>query len=245
MFRRDDPNNSDGIFVLDGQIFSVNDLISTMRRMGISIRLSRDGLTIDGEHISSITNLDGNKCPLASNCDKRIALVEFLKLQKRQSVADNQQQQYSNRSSEYDQEPMYSSPSRQHSRDEYHSEESSRDFIKPNNHDLFEGNIANSSPLFDEPQEETRGLFDEPEFQSKPEERLFEDSFFSRSESNFSRDKQHDSRGFQEDRNQRNMGQLYCKKCGYDLDSGWSICPKCGSRVPISTNNRSEPEYLF
>ena len=68
-------NNPDGIFVLNGQIFSVNDLINAMRRQGLRIHLTRGGLSIDGEQISSISSLEGNKCPLASTCEKRVALI--------------------------------------------------------------------------------------------------------------------------------------------------------------------------
>lgn len=265
MYRRDEPEKSDGIFVLNGQIFSVNDLINTMRRMGISIRLTRDGMTVDGEHINSITDLDGNKCPLAGNCEKRVALVDFLKLQKKRSAVDErpvvpptafEESLYS-----YPRDSYSTQQQSQHSRQDFRSEEPARDFIKPNNHDLFEGNVSGPQDLFEESRDEPSGLFDEPDFRSELEEKLFEDSFFSRSEysdDDFSREKPQfdsrdtrdtrDSRGYfdnRDDFNQRSENQLYCKKCGYDLEQTWSTCPKCGSRVPIQQSKRTESEFLF
>ncbi|HUT80796.1 MAG TPA: hypothetical protein VMZ29_06280 [Candidatus Bathyarchaeia archaeon] len=247
-------NNPDGIFVLNGQIFSVNDLINIMRRHGISIRLTRDGLSIDGEQISSVSNLDGNKCPLAGNCEKRVALVEFLKLQKSQPM---------NQERVYDKPTNYDSPSvssrdnfdyQEDFRDNYQDlrrdsprDEQSRDFIKPNNHDLFEGNVSNSRGLFDEPpQEEVRGLFDEPDFKDESNEDYFENSFFNRneySERELSREDQFESKGYRPE--PREMNQHFCKRCGFDIDLSWNSCPKCGQRIISQNPQKTDSDYLF
>ena len=128
-------DNPDGIFVLNGQIFSVNDLINIMRRHGIRIHLNRNGLTVDGEQITSITNLDGNRCPLAPACEKRVALIEFLKIQKSQVTS------YSRDDSYEDYEPPLARPMQE--RDSYleqKREPTRRDFIQPNNHEMLPSN---------------------------------------------------------------------------------------------------------
>ncbi len=248
-------NNPDGIFVLNGQIFSVNDLINIMRRHGISIRLTRDGLSIDGEQINSVSNLDGNKCPLAGNCEKRVALVEFLKLQKSQPMY--QDRPY-DRPTNYD-EPSFSSRDNYDYQEDYRDnyqdlrrdsprEEQSRDFIKPNNHDLFEGNVSNSRGLFDEPppQEEVRGLFDEPDFTAESNDDYFENSFFNRNEyteRELSREDQFSSRNNRSE--PRDTNQNFCKRCGFDVDPNWNSCPKCGQRILSQNQQRTDSEYLF
>jgi len=243
MLSRDDDSSSNGIFVLNGQIFSVNDLINAMRRQGINIRLNREGISIDNEYIPSITNLEGDRCPLAKICEKRIALVEFLKLQKsRQALHEYGDER---RSPTYQQSftrnfTPEESPSR---------ESSSPDFIRPNNHDLFEGNVSDSRALFDEPlQSPSRGLFDEPDFTSGDTDLPFEDSLFERNnnfDSSFSRDKERFSERFSDDSHHtNNSSQLFCKKCGYDLQSNWKVCPSCGYRIERQESQRSE-DYLF
>ncbi|MHA1211861.1 MAG: zinc ribbon domain-containing protein [Candidatus Heimdallarchaeota archaeon] len=242
MINNNDNNNPDGIFVLNGQIFSVNDLINVMRRHGMRIRLTGNGLSVDGEEISSITNLDDNRCPLAGQCDKRIALIDFLKLQRSQDTRQDHFQDYRPANDSQ----MFSSSQIQKPHTEAYREEPSRDFIKPNNHDLFEGNVSRNTGLFDEPQqhqpqEEMRGLFDEPSFQSESE-----DSFFNRteySEQELPRDNQFGSRDSRPE--PRDMNQHFCNRCGYDINPTWNSCPKCGQRVSTQNSQRSEPDYLF
>ncbi|NHJ46889.1 MAG: zinc ribbon domain-containing protein [Asgard group archaeon] len=237
MFDRSD--NPDGIFVLNGQVFSVNDLIAVMRRHGIRIRLNRDGLSVDGEQITSISNLDSNKCPLAKSCDKLSALMDFLKLQKSQ---ESRERAYDRRDSV---EPPYIQDSQQDYRDDfredYRRDKSKRsDFIKPNNHDLFEGNVSNSQGLFDEPSPpESQGLFDEPSYSNDKDNSLFEDSLFRQDdyeEPEYSRDNQFQDRSYKDD--SRVQDQLFCQKCGFDVDSNWNSCPRCGQR--IAQNNRQK-----
>ncbi|MBK5114478.1 MAG: hypothetical protein KGD59_09110 [Candidatus Heimdallarchaeota archaeon] len=228
-------DNPDGIFVLNGQIFSVNDLISIMRRHGIRIHLNRDGLTIDGEQISSISNLNGNKCPLATACEKRVALVEFLKLQKTQDTRDDS----------YGYEPPLARPMQEREPlSEYRKEPTRRDFIQPNNHDLFEGNISDSSKLYNEPEKVERPQFDDDDFFDDPRESQFEDSLFQRKEypqeKEYSREKQvYDY----DDYKTEELSNSYCKRCGYDLNSAWNSCPKCGQRVLVE--KASNEDYLF
>ena len=231
-----DNTNPDGIFVLNGQIFSVNDLINAMRRQGLRIHLNRDGLTIDGEQITSISNLDENQCPLASTCEKRVALVEFLKLQKKQNSRDRYHQ---NHRIGYDSSPDIFSEDEDEDF-QLRREDSRRDFIKANNHDLFEGNVSNSPGLFDEPLEEGRGLFDEPDLFSEPESKQFEDSPYrenSFEEKSFSRDdlftepKRQDSR--------QDTDQPFCPECGFDIQPSWNSCPNCSYKIirrPVTKN---------
>jgi hypothetical protein len=229
-------DNPDGIFVLNGQIFSVNDLISIMRRHGIQIHLNRDGLTSDGEQISSISNLDGNKCPLATACEKRVALVEFLKLQKTQDTRGDDSYGY---------EPPLARPMQEREPlSEYKKEPTRRDFIQPNNHDLFEGNISDSSKLYNEPEKVERPQFDDDDFFDDPRESQFEDSLFQRKEypqeKEYSREKQvYDY----DDYKTEELSNSYCKRCGYDLNSAWNSCPKCGQRVLVE--KASNEDYLF
>ncbi len=236
MINNDD--NAKGIFVLNGQMFSVNDLINVMRRHGLRIDMTRNGLAIDGEQITSISNLDGNKCPLAGTCEKRIALVEFLKLQKTQGTRDQN----------YDFiEPPYLQSSQQSSQYEYRSKEPRNDFIKPNNHDLFEGNVSQSRGLFDEPEVETemRGLFDEPDFYSDSEEPLFEGSLFNEN-NNQNRDLPRD-RQFSNSSNYNETHTVennYCNKCGFDLNPSWNSCPNCGQRI-TQRSNRNNNDYFY
>jgi hypothetical protein len=239
--------------VLNGQVFSVNDLIAVMRRHGIRIRLNRDGLSIDGEQITSISNLDGNKCPLAKSCDKLSALMDFLKLQKSQEFRERV---YEHRDSI---EPPYIQDSQQDYRDEYRDEyredyrrdkQKRSDFIKPNNHDLFEGNVSNSRGLFDEPtpQEtpsQVKGLFDDPTYGNDKDNSLFENSIFRQGdydESDYSQDNQYQDRMYRDD--SRVQDQLFCQKCGFDLDSNWNTCPRCGQRI-VQNNKQKTYDTLF
>ncbi|NHK32825.1 MAG: zinc ribbon domain-containing protein [Asgard group archaeon] len=234
----DRRENPDGIFVLNGQVFSVNDIIAVMRRHGIRIRLNRDGLTVDGEQISSISNLDSNRCPLANSCEKLSSLMDFLKMQKRQ---ESQEKVYDQRSSI---EPPYIHDSQQDYSDDYRREDSRRsDFIKPNNHDLFEGNVTNSRGLFDEPPEEQRGLFDEPSFDNNNESSFFEDQVFSRSDfddSDYSQENQYRDRSYRDEPQE----QIFCQKCGFDLNSNWNSCPRCGQRI-AQNNKQNTFDTLF
>ncbi|NHJ32835.1 MAG: zinc ribbon domain-containing protein [Asgard group archaeon] len=232
-------DNPDGIFVLNGQIFSVNDLISIMRRHGIRIHLNRNGLTVDGEQITSISNLDGNKCPLATACEKRVALVEFLKLQKSQDTRDTS---YS-RDDSYDYEPPLARPMQKHDTlSEYRKEPTRRDFIQPNNHDLFEGNISDKPNFYDEPEREKRPQFDD-DFYEDPRDNQFEDSLFQSREypeKEYSREKKiYDY----DDYKTEELSNSYCKRCGYDVDSSWNSCPKCGQRILVE--RASNEDYLF
>lgn len=231
----DRRENPDGIFVLNGQVFSVNDIIAIMRRHGISIRLNRDSLTVDGEQISSISNLDSNRCPLANSCEKLSSLMDFLKMQKQHEFQERVSDQRANI------EPPYVHDSQQDYNDEYRREDSRRsDFIKPNNHDLFEGNVSNSRSLFDEPPQEQRGLFDEPIFDNNndDESSYLEDQVFGRSDyddSEYSREKQYFDRSYREE----SQEQLFCQKCGFDLNSNWNSCPRCGQRIAQNTKQNS------
>jgi len=244
MLSGNDNSNSNGIFVLNGQVFSVNDLINAMRRQGIHIHLSKDGLSIDGEYIPSITNLEGDRCPLAKNCEKRIALVEFLKLRKKEGTFD------------FEREPRQSSFQDSSFTREFPIKERTResptpDFIQPNNHDLFEGNVSNSRGLFDEPvQESPRGLFDEPDFNADERDLSFEDSFFEQRphegfDSDFTQDNQGLSNTFDMHRDSHSQNhQLFCQRCGYDLQQNWKVCPSCGKQVEPQSSSHSE-DYLF
>ncbi len=225
-------DNPEGIFVLNGQIFSVNDLISIMRRHGIRIHLNRNGLTIDGEQITSISNLDGNRCPLATACDKRVALVDFLKLQKTQVAQEEDN---------YDCEPPLARPMQERAdSSDYRKEPSRRDFIQPNNHDLFEGNISEKSNFYEEPEREERPQFEEESFYDNPREKQFEDSLFQSKqypEKEYSREKQiHDYKT-------EEPSNSYCKRCGFDINSTWNSCPKCGQRILVEKANNDD--YLF
>ncbi|NHJ03372.1 MAG: hypothetical protein EAX90_00990 [Candidatus Heimdallarchaeota archaeon] len=235
-------NKPDGILVVNGQIFSASDLINIMRRHGIRIGMNREGLIIDGEQVVSISNLDDNKCPLAGTCEKRVALVEFLKLQKTQEI----------RSSQYEEERLnYSEASlfydnHENQNNDFRREEPRNDFIKPNNHDLFEGNISNQYGLFDEPPVvRDRGLFDEPPLFSEPEENQFEDSLYQES-NDFEQKPNQNEDYYQEKRqfNQHESQQPFCSECGFDLKSSWISCPNCGNRV-IRKAISKEKNYFF
>lgn len=224
-----DNTNPDGIFVLNGQIFSANDLINAMRKQGLRIHLTRDGLSIDGEQITSISSLDENQCPLAGTCEKRVALIEFLKLQKTQNAREG-----FHRENHFGYESSSNSFSRNSEQEDFQMrrEDSRRDFIKANNHDLFEGNVSNTPGLFDEPVEEVRGLFDEPDLFSEPETNQFEDSFNrddSSEENSFSRD------DLFSDQNKRgshqHSDQPFCPECGFDVQSSWNTCPNCSHKI--------------
>ncbi len=231
-------DNPEGIFVLNGQIFSVNDLINIIRRHGIRIHLNRNGLTIDGEQITSISNLDGNKCPLASACEKRVALVEFLKLQKTQVTSDSRDTSFD------DYEPPLARPMQvRDSYSEHKREPTRRDFIQPNNHDLFEGNISNRSSYYEEPERVERPQFEDDDFYEDPRDTQFEDSLFQSKEypeKDFSREKQ--LYDYDDYRNEE-LSNSYCKRCGYDLNPAWNSCPKCGQRA--LTEKAGNDDYLF
>ena len=241
MLNNDD--NTDGIFVVNGQIFSATDLLDVMRRHGIRIRVSRDGLNVDGEQISSISHLDHDKCPLASTCEKRVALVEFLKLQKSQDRAPHRYDDNSNYSSYSERDGFMQQDDQE---DDYEFDRDTRrsDFIRPNNHDLFEGNVSQQAGLFDEPSTPTRerGLFDEPDlFSDSRDERPFEETFYQdnsnqeersfRQPDNFSRQTQQES------------NQPFCSECGFDLKPNWVSCPNCGHRVLRHSRNVNKNQF--
>jgi len=243
LINNENNNNPDGVFVLNGQIFSVNDLINAMRRQGLRIHLNRDGLSIDGEQIASISSFDENKCPLAGTCEKRVALIDFLKLQKTQNTREDY-----HRENRFDRESSPDIINRNYEQEDFQSrrENPRRDFIKPNNHDLFEGNVSNSPGLFDEPVEEIKGLFDEPDLFSEPETKQFEDSFHrddSKEEKSFSRDdmfSDHSRRGLQ----QENEQQPFCSECGFDLQPSWNTCPNCSCKITRRASQNSK-NYHF
>ncbi|NHJ86724.1 MAG: hypothetical protein FK734_14765 [Asgard group archaeon] len=260
MFSGNDKK-SDGIFVLDGQIYSANDLINAMRRHGIRLQITRNGIAIEGEQISSISNLEDNKCPLAGTCEKRVALVEFLKLQRQQSFSqrttpqdDLYEDDFDNfdRSSEFTSYPQNRDDTPTSRRD---NSRTNRDFIKPNNHDLFEGNVRQSNGLFDDqPVDDARTLFDEPEFRSTPDKSFFEDSFYDDdnddydSDMDYSRDKPSysSSKNFDFSRQQQrsHQDQSYCRRCGSDVDPNWVVCPKCRAEIKPRAQV-SDEDYLF
>ncbi|MHA1155606.1 MAG: hypothetical protein ACTSQK_05815 [Candidatus Heimdallarchaeota archaeon] len=237
-----DNNNPDGIFVLNSQIFSVNDLINAMRKQGLRIHLTRDGLSIDGEQITSISSLDENKCPLAGTCEKRVALVEFLKLQKTQNAQENY-----HRGNRFEQEASPDIFSRSNELEDLQNrrEDSRRDFIKPNNHDLFEGNVSNSPGLFDEPVEEIRGLFDEPDLFTEPETKQFEDSFYrddSLEEKSHSQDDMFSDTSRR--RPQQESEQPFCPECGFDIQPSWNTCPNCSHKITRRVEARNKNRYF-
>lgn len=245
-------NNPDGIFVVNGQVFSINDLLNVMRRHGMRIRVNANGLYIDGEQINSITNFNDNKCPLAKTCEKRVALIEFLKLQKNQQ----QSKDYSQRDFSYESEPQsfyqdtYEDSNDQDNYFEQKEDKPRRDFIRPNNHDLFEGNVEESRGLFDEPVTEARGLFDEPDLFSESETSNFEDSFYKERPEHFDdrrepndnpyRENTRDNRSFTRD----NPEQPFCAECGFDLKPSWVSCPNCGYRI-IRKKRPSERNFRY
>jgi hypothetical protein len=248
---RDDANPK-GVFVINDQIFSVTDLLSIMQRHGIRIKVNRDGLMIDGEYISSIANLEDDRCPLSTSCEKRVALVDFLKVQR----SKESYRPMNSHTREYDAPQAY--PTVTHN-PEYleRKEEPRRDFIKPNNHDLFEGNINNSNAdLFDEPEEPIMGLFDEPDIFSSPDvhrgNQSQDDQYYGNSNNN-SNDYS-DSRPLPRDRpyssNDQEFGvhnrsqQPFCSECGFDLNPTWNSCPNCGYKVVRGNSNNSDKLFF-
>ena len=143
-------------------------------------------------------------------------------------------------------------------------EEPRRDFIKPNNHDLFEGNINNSRGLFDEPEEEPiMGLFDEPDIFSSPEnqrssssheEPLFGSNNDYGNSDYSSNDFREDSRPVSRDRTyssndqdyrvQNRSQQPFCSECGFDMNPSWNICPNCGHKVVRRNSNNSDKLFF-
>ena len=228
MFSRDE--NKEGVFVLNGQIYSITDVIKIMQRHGIHLRQNHDGLFIDGERISSISDLNDNKCPLARTCEKRVALVEFLKLQK-QNLPDNNFQQ------RLPDQYQIRDASNDHSFSR--NEEPRRDFIKPNNHDLFEGNISDNSSSRDDAIDDIRKLFDGPDIFSNDDQ--YEEPFYSNDEFQDSRSSSRD-RDYINNQNldyNRNIEQPFCAECGFDLNPNWNTCPNCGYKI-IKKNIASE-----
>ena len=232
----------DGILVVNGQIFSASDLINIMRRHGIRIGLNREGLIINGEQVSSISNLDDNKCPLAGTCEKRVALVEFLKLQK---IREIETPQFREDNLNYSEASLFYDNHENHNND-FRRDEPRNDFIKPNNHDLFEGNISNQRGLFDEPSERSnRGLFDEPPLFSDSGENHFEESLYR--ESNDFESKPIQNEDYYSENHQfqqQDSQQPFCSECGFDLQPSWVSCPNCGNRV-IRRTNTNEKNYFF
>lgn len=238
-----DDNNPDGIFVINGQIFSAVELLNAMRRHGIHVRVGQNGLNIDGEQISSISNLDDNKCPLASTCDKRVALVEFLKLQRKHGnkISQEREQQIEPEplQSLFDEAPLFKNEQRNR------KEDSRRDFIKANNHDLFDGNISSKPGLFDENINQERGLFDGPDLFTETENSQFEDSFYKEGNHYEGRKSiQEDSFSQKRNLNFQDKEQPFCAECGFDLKPNWVSCPNCGYRV-IRKNVQNEKNYFY
>ena len=243
-----DEIKPEGVFVINDQIFSVTDLLSLMQRHGIRVKLNRDGLMIDGEYISSVANLDENRCPLATSCEKRVALVDFLKLQK-----SNTSYRPTNNSPVRDYDAPQAYPTMSQNSDYLERrEEPRRDFIKANNHDLFDGNINNSNAgLFDEPEEPTRGLFDEPDMFSTPEvsrgNQNQDNQYFGNNDFGETRSLPQD-RSYSNDNQDysvQNKSQIqpYCSECGFDLNPTWNSCPNCGNKV--FRGNSSGNDKLF
>ncbi|MFW9921898.1 MAG: zinc ribbon domain-containing protein [Candidatus Thorarchaeota archaeon] len=236
-------NNPDGIFVVNGQIYSAVELINAMRRHGIHVRVSPNGLNIDGEQISSISNLDDNKCPLATTCDKRVALIEFLKLQKKQNMVN-----YNEKEFQIEPEPIHSLfdetlPLRNEPKNR--RESSRRDFIKANNHDLFDGNISSKPGLFDEPISQDGGLFDGPDLFSAHESSQFEDSFY-KEQDHYEERKTLQNESISQKRNldYHEKDQPFCSECGFDLKPNWVSCPNCGYRI-IRKNVQNDKNYFY
>ncbi|MHA1366696.1 MAG: zinc ribbon domain-containing protein [Candidatus Heimdallarchaeota archaeon] len=231
-------------------IFSVTELLNLMQRHGIRVKVNRDGLMINGECISSVANFEDNRCPLATSCEKRVALVDFLKVQKsRESYRP-----MNSHTQEYEAPEAYPTMS-QNSEYLERKEEPRRDFIKPNNHDLFEGNINNSRGLFDEPEEEPiMGLFDEPDIFSSPEvqrrDSSQDDQFFD----NNNDDYREDSRPLPRDKpysaNNQDYGvhnrsqQPFCSECGFDMNPTWNSCPNCGHKIIRRNTNNSDKLFF-
>ena len=115
-------------------------------------------------------------------------------------------------------------------------EDSRRDFLRPNNHDLFEGNVSDPRVMYDEPEPESPGLFDEPDIRA-PEKPYFEDSFFQPDDypERQQQQQQPQDRPLFDDpvsyREPQRQETSYCKKCGFDLNPSWNSCPNCGQRV--------------
>jgi len=244
---RDDINPK-GVFVVNDQIFSVTDLLNIMQRHGIRVKVNRDGLMIDGEYISSVANFEDNRCPLATSCEKRVALVDFLKVRRSREAY----RPMNSHSREYEAPEAYPTMTQN---PEYleRKEGPRRDFIKPNNHDLFEGNINNSSGLFDEPEEEPiMGLFDEPDIFSSPEVQRrdsSQDDQFYDNNNDYS-----DSRPLPRDRSlstndqdysdQNRSQQPFCSECGFDMNPTWNSCPNCGYKV-VRKNSTNSDKLFF
>lgn len=240
-----DTRTIDGIFVLNGQIFSVDKLITIMRRHGIRISPSEDGLIIEGERISSLSNIGPNSCPLAQTCEKRIAITEFLKLQRKQHPSKRTTQS----SDEYG-SPLthddYSSHQQSITPTKKPGDSHRGSFIKPNNHDLFEGNIEDGPGLFDEPIEESEdfsSLFDEPESfreanrrtdikSSQYPEKDYSEQFFSREQTNG-----HSTV-------KRRTDEPFCPSCGTDIDPSWNSCPHCGKPLKKGQNSRRDKLFI-
>jgi predicted RNA-binding Zn-ribbon protein involved in translation (DUF1610 family) len=261
--------HSDGIIVVNDQIFSVQDLLRAMHRLGINIRLTRDGLIVDGERISSISKLDDTSCPLAKTCEKRIALVEFLKLQQDRSrvqtkettpsrdiFSHNSPLLFQENKNDYPykqqdtKDSLYQTSQREHGI----RRDSNSDFIKPNNHDLFEGNVSEpdrSFPLEEEEEEDNplKGLFDEPDIYSNVgdnsnndfEQRLFYDEQPIGGQTFDDEESFLDNRDHYSD--QEETDKPFCSECGFDLEPNWNSCPNCGYKV-IRSKRQSERLFL-
>jgi len=246
---RDDINPK-GVFVVNEQIFSVTELLNLMQRHGIRVKVNRDGLMINGECISSVANFEDNRCPLATSCEKRVALVDFLKVQKsRESYRP-----MNSHTQEYEAPEAYPTMS-QNSEYLERKEEPRRDFIKPNNHDLFEGNINNSRGLFDEPEEEPiMGLFDEPDIFSSPEvqrrDSSQDDQFFDSNNDDYREDSQPLPQDKPYSANNQDYGvhnrsqQPFCSECGFDMNPTWNSCPNCGHKIIRRNTNNSDKLFF-
>ncbi|MHA1586640.1 MAG: hypothetical protein ACTSUW_04810, partial [Candidatus Heimdallarchaeota archaeon] len=77
-------------------------------------------------------------------------------------------------------------------------------------------------------------------FYDNPREKQFEDSLFQSKkypEKEYSREKQI------YDYKTEELSNSYCKRCGFDINSTWNSCPKCGQRILVERANNDE--YLF
>ncbi|MBD3192178.1 MAG: zinc-ribbon domain-containing protein [Candidatus Heimdallarchaeota archaeon] len=236
----------DGIFVLNGQIFSVNDLINIMRRHGIRISPAENGLLLEGERISSISAIEPNSCPLAQTCEKRMAIIEFLKLQKNQIHSKRTVKFPDDYDSQFTQDEYPPSHPQTIASPKKQGDSRRGSFIRPNNHDLFEGNIDDGPGLFDEPIDETEdfsSLFEEPESFQEPSRR-------SDIETHRHPEKEYSEQFFSREQNQeqssirRRADEPFCPSCGTDIDPSWNSCPHCGKQLKRSQNSRSDKLFI-
>ncbi|MEA2070043.1 MAG: zinc ribbon domain-containing protein [Asgard group archaeon] len=236
--------NQKGIFVINNQVYSINDIISAMQRQGINVTIHSSGLMIEGERIPAISDFRGSNCPIAKTCEKRKALLQFLKLQKTQGRnSEFYSRETSAESYDYSGSPTRSYGQREgehHARTTHRTREQ-RDFIKPNNHDLFEGNITDDPDFsndfenthYEEDQEEDFELFDDDLFSESSQEDfekpLFDEGYAQETYHEKANSRRRQRMDYEDD--YPSDEKPFCPTCGYDLDSSWSICPNCGEKI--------------